>query len=130
MAFLIAATNSSLLIVDRPEISSRRATSTRCFFDELALTPSALEPLAFGPPPRPLIGRPLLRLLLPVVADLLEAVLQRAVSHPVRAFALAVLLAAASCALAKVRCAFSGDFFSVLGSSLFLAWPPLSSSAS
>jgi hypothetical protein len=52
LAFLIADTSSPLLIVERPEISSRRATSTRCFFDALASTPSADLPFAFGPPLR------------------------------------------------------------------------------
>ena len=45
LAFLIAATNSSLFIVERPEMSSRRATSIKCFLDALASTPSADLPV-------------------------------------------------------------------------------------
>ena len=41
LAFMIADTNSSLFIVERPAMSSRRATSIRCFFDAFASTPSA-----------------------------------------------------------------------------------------
>src|SRR3954467_6087405 len=52
LAFLIASTSSSLVIDDRPLISSRLATSSRCFLLAFASTPSALLPLAFGPPLR------------------------------------------------------------------------------
>ena len=80
-------------MVERPEMSSRRATSIRCFFDALASTPSADLPFGIGSTAaRPGIGRPLLSLRLPVVADLLEAVLQRVVGDAVRTLTFAVLL--------------------------------------
>ena len=92
LAFLIAFTNWSLVMVERPEMSSRRATSIKCFFEALASTPSAEVPVGFGSAAaRPRIGRPLLGLRLPVVAHLLEAVLQRVVGDAVRALTFAVL---------------------------------------
>src|ERR1700754_243720 len=52
LAFLIALTSWVLLMVDRPEMSSRRATSIKCLLDALASTPSAEVPEGFGPPLR------------------------------------------------------------------------------
>ena len=52
LAFWIADTSSSLLIEERPATPRRRARSRRCFLVALALTPSALCPVGFGPPLR------------------------------------------------------------------------------
>ena len=71
---------------------------------------------------RPGIGRPLLGFGLPVVADLLEAVLERVVGDPVRTFTFAVLLRPPNRAPWRTSAApWRGDLRSVLGSSLFLA---------
>src|SRR6266496_1434597 len=74
---------------------------------------------------RPGIGRALVAFLLPVVADLLELVLERRVCDPVRAPPSPYCSAALSCALANVSCASFGERCSVPGSSSLRGSPVL-----
>ena len=87
LARMMASTSSSLFIRVRPLTSRRLATSRRCALEALASTPSAVGlGRSRAASPRLLglrVARALLLFRLPVVADLLEGVLQRPVRHPV-----------------------------------------------
>jgi len=49
-AFSMAPTSSSLVMLERPEPSKRRARSCRCFLEAFASTPPAVFRLVFLPP--------------------------------------------------------------------------------
>ena len=93
LAFLIAFTNWTLVMVERPEMSRRRRDIHQVRLRRVGVDAFGRGSRGIGATAaRPRVGWALLGLRLPVVADLLEAVLERVVGDAVRALAFAVLL--------------------------------------
>src|SRR4029077_11282315 len=111
-------------MVERPGIPSLRATSTRCFFDAFASTPSADLPFGLGPPLRARESDgPFLALGSQWSPTFSKLCLSASYATRCARSPSPYCLAAESCALANVRCALAGDLRSVLGSSRLLAAP-------
>ena len=92
LCFLIASTSCDLSIADRPEISSLRAMSSRCFLLALASTPSA-DGIGLCRPPRSArASEGPLFLGQPAIADLFEAALERCIGDAMGALLTAVLI--------------------------------------